>query len=188
MPPPPVRPVLQRRPTWQSSKYLALARRSREDPLRAQTRELLQDLNVAEVGYLRTAACPVLATKNRICRAVVTRARARGWRTPAPLVARLFQELSEGMEAYNTCIKTKEIPMPFAYVQFNALLLLLFNLLAPIAIGCFTSTSWPASFVAVAFSVITAMIVSAGEGGRATACVRARMHCTWSPPLLDSRP
>jgi len=30
--------------------------------------------------------------------------------------------------------------MPFAYVQFNALLLLVFNLLAPIAIACFTET------------------------------------------------
>ena len=35
----------------------------------------------------------------------------------------------------------KEVPVPFAYVQVNALLLLVFNAITPIAIACFTSPS-----------------------------------------------
>lgn len=128
-------------------------------------RELLEGLTRPEVAYLRNAPCPVLATANRITRAITTRARARGWRAPAPIVGQVYDKLSHGMESYNSCMKTKEIPMPFAYVQFNALLLTLFNVLAPISIGCFASPSVaddPASVVAIIFSVITAMIVAAG--------------------------
>ena len=33
-----------------------------------------------------------------------------------------------------------QVPMPFAYVQFNALLLNFFILLTPLSIACFTTT------------------------------------------------
>ena len=44
--------------------------------------------------------------------------------------------------------------MPFAYVQFNALLLMLFNILSPIAIGSFTTSP--------IFSIATSAITCAG--------------------------
>ena len=40
---------------------------------------------------------------------------------------------------YVSATKMKEVPVPFAYVQVNALLLLVFNSLTPIAIACFSS-------------------------------------------------
>ena len=43
------------------------------------------------------------------------------------------------MQAYNSAVKMKEVPVPFAYVQFNALLLILFAIVTPIAIACFTT-------------------------------------------------
>ena len=38
--------------------------------------------------------------------------------------------------AYNQCTKLKEVPTPFAYVQLNATLLLIFNLITPIILPC----------------------------------------------------
>ena len=46
-------------------------------------------------------------------------------------------------------MKMKEVPVPFAFVQLNAILLLVFNLLVPIAVACFSSTI---SMVATAVS------------------------------------
>eukprot|EP00908_Phaeocystis_cordata_P024202 Transcript_6675.p2 GENE.Transcript_6675~~Transcript_6675.p2 ORF type:complete len:286 (-),score=93.66 Transcript_6675:113-970(-) len=74
----------------------------------------------------------------RICRAVSTRHQHGGMDAPAPIVSRIFQELSNGALAYNAATKMKEVPVPFAYVQFNALLLCLFTLITPLAIAAFT--------------------------------------------------
>ena len=57
---------------------------------------------------------------------------------PSAVLTRVFQELSSGMLAYNNASKLKEVPLPFAYVQFNALLLQLFSIITPVAIACFT--------------------------------------------------
>ena len=44
---------------------------------------------------------------------------------------------------YNNATKMKEVPVPFPYVQLNALLLNLFAcLLCPIAIASFTTVAW----------------------------------------------
>ena len=49
-------------------------------------RELLQGaISTAELEVLRTKPCPVTYTAHRISRAISTRARARGWRAPAPV-------------------------------------------------------------------------------------------------------
>ena len=58
------------------------------------------------------------------------------------------------MLAYNNAIKIKEVPVPFAYVQFNALILNTFNLLGPIAIARFTED--------ISMSVITAALITGG--------------------------
>lgn len=72
-----------------------------------------------EAAHLRGLPDPVLATAHRIYRAVTTRGRTRGWTAPPPIVSRIFQELSNGLLAYNHATKMKEVPVPFAYVQFQ---------------------------------------------------------------------
>jgi len=73
---------------------------------------------------------------------------------PPPIVSRIFQELSNGLLAYNNATKMKEIPVPFAYVQLNAISLNLFNLiLAPIAIATYTSELW----LSLLMTTVTAM-------------------------------
>jgi hypothetical protein len=79
--------------------------------------ELLRSISVEEINYISSAPCPVLAVANRITRAVTTRGRVKRWTAPAPIISRIYQELSTGMLAYNNCMKSKEIPVPFAYVQ-----------------------------------------------------------------------
>jgi len=117
-----------------------------------------------ELVVLKTVPDPVLFTAHRIVRAVSTQGRHRGWKAPAPIVSRIFQEISNGLLAYNQALKLKEIPMPFAYVQFNAFMLLVFNVLAPIAIACFTETLALTMVLAFAISGgFTAMWVVANE-------------------------
>ena len=48
----------------------------------------------------------------------------------------------------------KEVPIPFAYVQFNALLLNSFNILCPLAIARFTENT--------VMSIITGALVTGG--------------------------
>ena len=36
---------------------------------------------------------------------------------PRPQVSRIFQELSDGVRGYHECLKMKDVPVPFAYVQ-----------------------------------------------------------------------
>ena len=70
------------------------------------------------------------------------------------MLSRVYQELSNGMIAYNGAHKMKEVPVPFAYVQFNALILNAFNVLGPMAIARFTED--------VVMSVVTAVFVTGG--------------------------
>mmetsp|Transcript_3079 Transcript_3079/g.6601 ORF Transcript_3079/g.6601 Transcript_3079/m.6601 type:complete len:543 (-) Transcript_3079:654-2282(-) len=107
-----------------------------------------------EVVHLRGLPDPVVAQAHRIYRTVTTRGRTRGWSTPPPIVSRIFQELSNGLLAFNHATKMKEVPVPFAYVQFNALLLNTFNVLCPIAIARFTEHT--------VMSVITAALITGG--------------------------
>ena len=97
-----------------------------------------QLLSDAEIKFLQNLPCPVHGTLQRIIRSLTTRQRAGGVMAPAPLVSRVYQELSNGLIAYNMATKMKEVAVPFAYVQFNALLLQLFSIITPVAIACFT--------------------------------------------------
>ena len=67
------------------------------------------------------------------------------------------QELSNGLLGFNNCTKIKSVPVPFAYVQLNALLLLTFACITPIAVACFT--------VNVSLSVIISVSIVGGFGG-----------------------
>lgn len=75
---------------------------------------------------------------SRIIRAITTRRAAGGVKAPAPIVSRVFQEISNGVLAYNNAYKLKEVPVPFALVHFNAMLLIFFVVTAPLVVSCFT--------------------------------------------------
>ena len=96
-------------------------------------------LSPEEATFYKAAPDATTAALARLMRALTTRQLAGGMSAPSPMVARALQDLSQGLEAFNSAMKMKEAPVPFAYVQVNALLLLVFNSLTPIAIACFSS-------------------------------------------------
>lgn len=122
-----------------------------------------------ELAWLMKTPDPVLTTAHRISRAITTRQRAGGVSAPSPLVSRVFQELSNGMEAFNSAMKIKEVPVPFAYVQFNALLLLLFQVLTPVAIACFSTPEVEPDDVNRVLAVIVSVFLSMISVGGFTA-------------------
>lgn len=107
-----------------------------------------------ELNSLRMSACPVHMTEHRIHRALTTRCRARGWKAPAPVFNRVYTELAEAMAEYDAALKLKMVPVPFGFVQFNAMLLVCFIVLLPISIACFSST--------ISMSVITSVVTVGG--------------------------
>ena len=50
-------------------------------------------------------------TVNRIIRSLTTRQNAGGLPFAPPIISRIYQELSNGLLAYNQAIKLKEIPV-----------------------------------------------------------------------------
>ena len=64
----------------------------------------------ALIPSLAALAAQVLATAQRIQRSIITRMAAGGMRAPAPIVSRIFQEISNGLLAYNNATKMKEVP------------------------------------------------------------------------------
>jgi len=108
-------------------------------------------LSVEELGMLQKSVNPVDRQLQRIFRAITTRHRAGGVHVPPPVYSRIFQELSTGMLAFNQASKLKEVQMPFSYVQFNAVLNMLFIVAAPIGVSCFTKQVW--------FSVVSSMVI-----------------------------
>jgi predicted membrane chloride channel (bestrophin family) len=105
--------------------------------------ELAAGISREERRLLLAAPCPVFATAQRIQRSIITRLHAGGMKAPPPIISRIFQEVSNGLLFYNNATKMKEVPVPFPYVQLNALLLNIFSvLLCPIAIASFTTLPW----------------------------------------------
>ena len=90
--------------------------------------------------YEVNRGCAVHTTVNRVIRTLSTRQNAGGMPFAPPIISRIYQELSNGLLAYNQAIKLKEVAVPFVYVQYQALLLLLFTLIMPFAIGSFTAS------------------------------------------------
>ena len=103
-----------------------------------------------EIAYFHNVPDKVHSQISRIIRAITTRQRAGGIKAPAPIVSRVFQELSNGVLAYNNACKMKEVPVPFALVHFNALLLLFFILTAPLVVSCFTGNLFMSIFTSCA--------------------------------------
>lgn len=131
-------------------------RRVSTEQQRAAVRKVLRtNLRTAfspeELRALQASKCPVTHVYHRLVRSITTRSRATGFKMPAPCVAQVYQTLSEGLIAYFSAVKIKEVPVPFAFVQLNAILLLAFNILCPIAVACFSST--------ISMAVITTVVV-----------------------------
>ena len=111
--------------------------------------------------YQQHPGCAVLATANRIIRSVSTRHKAGGLGMPPPIVGRIFQELSNGLLAYNSAVKMKEVPVPFAYVQYNALMLHFFILVAPMAVAVYTSSEAEmATWVTILLAILLAIFIN----------------------------
>ena len=131
---------------------------------RTEIEELLAGITPEEARILCVAACPVTATAQRIQRAIITRQNAGGMAAPPPIVSRIFQEISNGLLAYNNATKMKEIPVPFAYVQFNAAVITIFAFMAPFVIACFTESAVLAAiFSAVVVGCYYALFIVANE-------------------------
>ena len=118
--------------------------------------------------YEKNRGCAVHTTVNRIIRTLSTRMKNGGLNFAPPIISRIYQELSNGLLAYNQAIKMKEVAVPFVYVQYQALLLFFFTLVTPLGVGSFTSSQsqeWPSvvlagflsSFIVGSF---TAMLVA----------------------------
>ena len=112
----------------------------RKEKTEARAEVLSHALSRDEIKfYEMNPGCAVLATANRIMRSVSTRQKHGGLAAPPPIVGRIYSELSSGLLAYNNALKMKEVPVPFAYVQYNALLLHFFIIIAPLAVGVYTA-------------------------------------------------
>ena len=120
---------------------------SREEAKRSEVDELTAGMTADEARMLMEFPCPVLATAQRIQRAIITRQASGGCSAPPPIVSRIFQEISNGLLAYNNAAKMKEVPVPFAYVQYNAVVLNVFAILCPIAMACFSGSSYIAGIL-----------------------------------------
>merc|ERR1712107_452284 len=57
-----------------------------------------------------------------------------------PIQSRMYQELSNGMLAFNQALKVADVPFPFPYAQLLYVLLVVFVLLIPIYMVAFTET------------------------------------------------
>eukprot|EP00736_Rhodelphis_marinus_P008319 Rmarinus@m.20997 len=56
---------------------------------------------------------------------------------PAPLLTRIFQELSNGTLGYNQAVKIVETPFPFPYTQLISVLLLIMMLTTPVIVASY---------------------------------------------------
>ena len=125
--------------------------RSNTVRITALTTALPPSFSPDELRALKSASCPVTLVAHRIIRTVTTRAHATEWQAPPPIVTNIYQVLERGLGAYSSAIKMKEVPMPFAFVQVNALMLIVFNLIVPVAIANFSST--------ISMAMLTTMVV-----------------------------
>ena len=77
---------------------------------------------------------------NRLVTAIASRQLAGGVMASRPYMQVIMNHLESGVSSFEAAKQLKEVPMPFAYVQVNALLLFLFTLIVPIAIGVFSDS------------------------------------------------
>ena len=90
-----------------------------------------------EVTFLKDLPEKVHAQIGRINRSITSRQYAGGLKVDPAIVSRVFQELSNAMAAFHGAVKIKEIPVPFALVHVQMILLWMFNTFSPVSISIF---------------------------------------------------
>lgn len=64
-------------------------------------------------------------------------------RTPPPILSRSYQELSQGMTAFNQALKMSDVPFPFPFSQLLDVLLVVFTGLIPLLAGYVDDNLYP---------------------------------------------
>lgn len=95
-----------------------------------------------EVALLEMAQDKVSAVCFWIMQGVVLEIRAGTLDTPAPIVSRIFQEISNGMLGFNQAHKVAMVPFPFPFAQMVSLLLVILYVFLPLYLDTFTQTWW----------------------------------------------
>ncbi|KAF8057858.1 hypothetical protein HT031_005804 [Scenedesmus sp. PABB004] len=72
---------------------------------------------------------------------LLERQAAGGLRLPAPILARVYTSLSDGMHAYEQCRKLADTPFPFPWAQFVLVMLLLFTATLPLLVLAYVPNS-----------------------------------------------
>jgi len=91
-----------------------------------------------EIELLQLAIDKVNCVVLWIIQGVSEEIRAGTLDTPAPIVTRFFQELSNGMLGFNQAFKVAMVPFPFPFAQMVSLMLMILYALIPIYIDIFT--------------------------------------------------
>ena len=101
--------------------------KSSENSMNERRKHLEQLFTQEDIRFLKGAPDPVQCMANRIVHSVVSRQAAGGLTPSKPYVAHILNYLEAGVCSFEFAKQLKEVPMPFAYVQLNAVLLLVFN-------------------------------------------------------------
>lgn len=149
-----IEPEVHRESSGSSGGVQAIPALNFQDKTHDDMVDLQALFDAKELEYFDGMTDLVHAQISRILRSITTRQLSGGVKAPAPIVSRVFQELSNGVLAYNNACKMKEVPVPFALVHFGALLLAFFNFTAPVVIACFTGN--------LVMSIVSSIIVVSG--------------------------
>lgn len=77
-----------------------------------------------------------------ICEDLARAVRTKLISTPAPIVARAYQEVSNGMLGLNQAAKILVIQFPFPFAQMLSLMTILFTITTPFIVAFFTIDKW----------------------------------------------
>jgi len=67
--------------------------------------------------------------------------------TPAPILSRVYQELSNGALGFSQAEKLSDIPFPFIFAQLLNCMLITFTFISPLIFIVFTGVSWMTPFL-----------------------------------------
>mmetsp|Transcript_59661 Transcript_59661/g.141962 ORF Transcript_59661/g.141962 Transcript_59661/m.141962 type:complete len:596 (-) Transcript_59661:54-1841(-) len=112
--------------------------------------DLADDFQVLNVQGIEPASLDYLATKEDksevilqwIQRHVVDGMNSGVVSVPAPIVSRVFQELSRGIVTVQDCIKISEFIFPFPYAQMCSIMLLIYWFVTPVMCASLLESWW----------------------------------------------
>ena len=91
---------------------------------------------------------------SRLVRLISVRCKEGGVAMPAPIVSRIYQELSNGALGFHQAQKIARVPFPFPYAQLLAIMKVYFILTVPMAVVSFTNNTGFAVFMSFFTSFI----------------------------------